>query len=274
MVRWVLARSACPSDEKSRSFKCGENVGCAWRPESIGLSAVFCHVKLSHKISKLTSGETYRRAGRAARRRLFPIALRPLLDKIDAGKLRDIQQRYAGSPLNYAKYSDVPRWLKRHIAKIQDLDLHHSPPKQILDLGCGGGFFLFIARQFGHTGIGLDVDEFPLLRDLTGLLEVPRVIGAIQPFQPLPEFDRQFDLITAFSTRFNRDREDRNVWGVSEWNFFLDDLSTRLRPNGQVFFEINSGKDSRYYPREVKKLFRRRGARLERDYVLFAQRVS
>jgi SAM-dependent methyltransferase len=232
-------------------------------------------VKVSHKISKLTSVETYRRAGRAARRRLFPIPLQSLLDKIDAEKLREIQERYKVSPLNYAKYSDVPRWLKRHVAKVQDLNLHRtSSPREILDLGCGGGFFLFIARQFGHIGTGLDVDEFPLLRDLTSLLEVPRVVCAIQPFQPLPEFDRNFDLITAFSTRFNRDREDRNVWGVPEWSFFLDDLSTRLRPNGQVFFEINSGKNGQYYPPEVKELFRRRGARLERDYVFFNHGIS
>jgi SAM-dependent methyltransferase len=230
-------------------------------------------VKLSHKISKLSSGETYRRAGRAARRRLFPIALKPLLDKIDAAQLRDIQQRYAALPLNYAKYSDVPRWVKRHAAKVQDLNLHRTSPKEILDIGCGGGFFLFIAHHFGHTGTGLDIDEFPLFRELIDLLGVPRVVWTVQPFQPLPEFGRQFDLITAFSTRFNRDREDRNVWGIPEWSFFLDDLSTRLRPNGQVFFEINSGKSAHYYPPEVKALFRRRGAHLERDYVFFPRGI-
>lgn len=230
-------------------------------------------MNLSHKISKLSSGETYRRAGRAVRRRIFPITLTPLLDKIDAEELREIQQRYAESPLNYAKYSDVPRWLKRHVAKVQDLDLHRTSPKEILDLGCGGGFFLFIARQFGHAGIGLDIDEFPLFRDLINLLGVRRVVWAIQPYQPLPDLDRKFDLITAFSTRFNRDPEDRTVWGVPEWNFFLDDLSSRLRPDGQVFFEINSGRNAEYYPATVKDLFRSRGAQLERDYVFFPRSI-
>jgi hypothetical protein len=119
----------------------------------------------------------------------------------------------------------------------------------------------------------LDIDEFPLFRELTDLLQVPRVVWTIRPFQPLPDFGRTFNLITAFSTRFNRDQEDRHVWGVKQWSFFLDDLATRLKPGGQVFFEINSGKVTRYYPDEVKELFRNRGATLERDYVFFRKGI-
>ena len=231
-------------------------------------------MKLSHKIAKLVSGETYRRSWRAVRRRASPIPLEPLLARIDQNRLREMQQRYASSPLNYAKYADVARWLKRHVAKVQDLHLHRLPPKEILDLGCGGGFFLFIARQFGHSGVGLDVDEFPLFQELTSLLEVPRVVYTIEPFRLLPVFDRKFDLITAFSTRFNRDRVDQHVWGVKEWNFFLDDLGRRLKAGGQVFFEINAGKVARYYPDEVRELFCRRGATLERDYVWFENGIK
>ncbi len=226
-------------------------------------------MKLSHKIAKLISRETYRRSWRALRRRASPIPIEPLLACIDQNRLREMQQRYASSPLNYAKYADVARWLKRHVAKVHDLQLHRVPPREILDLGCGGGFFLFIARQYGHSGVGLDVDEFPLFQELTSLLDVPRVVCTIEPFRSLPAFDRKFDLITAFSTRFNRDRADQQVWGVREWNFFLDDISGRLKPGGQVFFEINSGKVTRYYPNEVRDLFRGRGATLERDYVFF-----
>ena len=203
-------------------------------------------------------------------RRLFsPVPLRPLLDKIDKERLREIQQRYASSPENYAKYADVERWLKRHIKKIQDLGLHRSSPKEILDLGCGGGFFLFIARQFGHSVNGLDIDDFPLLGELRELFDVPRKVWTITPFEPLPDFGRKFGWITAFSTRFNRDREDRQVWGAKEWEFFLDDLTRHLQPDGKVFLEINSGKTRSFYPEEVRELFRRRGAILERDYVYF-----
>jgi SAM-dependent methyltransferase len=226
-------------------------------------------LKLSHKIGKLASPETYQRGWRKAQRAFSPIPLRPLFEKIDHARLREIQQRYASSSVNYAKYADVERWLKRHIKHIQDLQLHRSPPNEILDLGCGGGFFLFIAKQFGHSGLGLDIDEFPLLGELLVLLDVPRTAWTIQPFELLPDLGRKFDLITAFSTRFNRDREDRHVWGAKEWNFFLDDLARQLKSGGKVFFEINSGKTNRYYPQEVRDLFLRRGASLERENVYF-----
>ena len=207
-------------------------------------------------------------------RRLHPIAIEPFLALLDQNRLRDLQALYADSPQNYAKYADVTRWLTRHVSKIQDLGLRRSSPRHILDLGCGGGFFLFIARQFGHSGIGLDIDVFPLFRELTDLLQVERVVWTIEPFQALPDLGRKFDLITAFSTRFNRDRDDVHVWDVKDWSFFLDDLAGRLNPEGQVFFEINSGKVKRYYSDEVKALFRRRGASLERDYVFFERGIT
>jgi SAM-dependent methyltransferase len=230
-------------------------------------------LKFSSKIAKLTSPETYQRGWRKARRALAPIPLRPLLAKVDQARWRDIQQRYASSPLNYAKYADIQRWLKRHRTRAQDLQLHRSPPKEILDLGCGGGFFLFIARHYGHSVLGLDIDEFALLGELLALFQVPRKVWTIRPFQPLPHFDRKFDLITAFSTRFNRDAEDKQVWGVPEWSYFLEDLARHLKPDGEVFFEINSGKTKRYYPDEVRQLFANRGAVLERENVYFREGI-
>jgi len=193
----------------------------------------------------------------------------PFLRKIDKVGLREIQQRYADSPENYAKYAEVERWLKRHRQNVRRLGLDDSPPKSILDLGCGGGFFLFLCQQIGHEVHGLDVDDFPLLRELVDLLGVPRTVWRIEAMKPLPGFGRKFDWITAFSTRFNRDAQDRHVWGEAEWNFFLDDLARHLAPNGKIFLEINAGKSRNFYPEEVRELFRRRGAKLEGNYVLF-----
>jgi SAM-dependent methyltransferase len=231
-------------------------------------------LKLSQKIGKLSSRQTYDRAARKLRRIVSPISLRSLVSGIDQPRLREIQRRYAAEPRNYAKYAEVERWLKRHIRRVQDLGLNRSPPKTILDLGCGGGFFLYVCKQFGHSVQGLDIDDFALLGELVDLLGVPRITWRIEAFQPLPDLGRKFDWITAFSTRFNRDAGDERVWGTQEWEFLLDDLASRLAQGGKIFLEINSGKTRTYYPDALRDLFRSRGARLERDYVYFANGVQ
>lgn len=231
-------------------------------------------MKLSHKIKKLSARETYDRAARKVRHALSPLSVGALLGGIDQERLRDIQARYGNAPDNYAKYADIRRWLERHIKRVQHLGLDRAAPKSILDLGCGGGFFLYICRRLGHVGQGLDIDELPLLRELVDLLGVRRTTWRIEAFRRLPDLGAKFDLITAFSTRFNRDAEDRRVWAVEEWGFFLDDLTTHLAPGGKIFLEINSGKTRSFYPEELRQLFRDRGAKLERDYVHFAKGIK
>ena len=199
-------------------------------------------------------------------------SLRPglLLAKIDQERLRDIQLRYGSSTNLYAKYADAKRWLKRNIPRIRQLQLDRSGPKEILDLGCGAGFFLFIAKQLGHSGIGLDVGHHEVCNELLDLFGVERKVWRIQAFEPLPDFGRKFDLITAFSTAFHRSADKSVAWGTEEWNFFLDDLFERqLKPGGQIFFDINSGKDKRFFPVEVRELFIRRGAEIDGEFVFW-----
>ncbi len=201
------------------------------------------------------------------------IRLKPLLAKIDRERLREIQQRHAASTDRYSKYADVERWLKINLARVEDLDLHRSSPKEILDLGCGAGFFLFAANQFGHSGIGLDVDDFPLSNELVDLFRVDRKVWRIRAFEPLPDLGKEFDWITGFSTAFNRNEDESRGWDVSEWTFLLDDLDRRLKPGGKIFFEINSGKTKKYFPAEVRDLFLRRGASVKGENVFFPGKI-
>jgi SAM-dependent methyltransferase len=193
--------------------------------------------------------------------------IEPFLAKIDNQRLREIQRRYAGSSDRYAKYADVKHWLKINLSRVQELKLDRSPPKQILDLGCGAGFFLFLAKQFGHACVGLDVGDFPLSNELIELLDLERVTWKIRAFQPLPDFGRKFDLITAFSAAFNRSEDESRGWNPEEWKFFLDDLDRHLNPGGEILLEINSGKDKRYFPVEVRDFFLKRGACVEGERV-------
>jgi SAM-dependent methyltransferase len=228
-------------------------------------------VKLSKKLAKLGRSESYKRSWRRVRRKLQPIALKPLLARLDANQLRDIQERYASSPVQIAKYADVERFMKLNIERVQDLGLHRSAPKDILDLGCGGGFFLYICQQHGHRCLGLDLEWFPVFTDLLNLMQVERKTWEIKAFDPLPDLGRKFDWVTAFSTGFNRVK--KKPWRVPEWQFFLDDVEKRLRPGGRMFFALNpEGRGGRYYDEELREFFLKRGARIERERIFFPGR--
>ncbi len=194
-----------------------------------------------------------------------------LMATIDTDRLREIQQRHGASSARYAKYADIEHWLAINLPRVQELKLDCSPPKQILDLGCGAGFFLFLLKQAGHSCVGLDVGDYPLSNELIELFGVDRLTWRIRAFEALPDFGRQFDLITAFSAAFNRNADETRGWTADEWEFFLNDINQHLKPGGRILLEINSGKDGRYFPSEVSEFFLKRGARIEGERVYFGK---
>jgi SAM-dependent methyltransferase len=227
-------------------------------------------MKIWHKISKLAQPLTYRRAWRRAQRSIFRLPLGPLHAGIDQERLREIQQRYAGAPAGYAKYANIDPWLRLNRERVQDLKLHRSPPKRVLDLGCGGGFFLFILKRLGHSVLGLDVDQVSLYTELLNIFDVPRVVWRINAFEPLPDLGQKFDWITAFSINFNLCYPKERLWGPAEWDFFLLDLQQRhLAQDGRMFFGLNPTFGGNYYTPELHGFFLRRGADVERERIFF-----
>src|SRR5947208_9714397 len=226
-------------------------------------------MKLSHKISKLAEPLTYRRAWRRAQRSIFPLPVEPLAARIDQERLREIQRRYAESSSDYAKYADVDRWLRINRKRVQDLKLHRSSPKHVLDLGCGGGFFLFILKGLGHSVLGLDVGRVSLFTELLDLFDVPRVVWRIEAFKPLPDLGEKFDWITAFSVNFNLYHPSQRRWGAAEWDFLLRDLQRHLASGGKIFFGLNPLYAGDYYTPELHDFFLSRGANVERERIFF-----
>src|SRR5881296_2791426 len=226
-------------------------------------------MKLHRKIHKIVHPLTYRRTWRRAQRSIFRLPLGPLRAKIDPERLREIQQRYASLPAGYAKYANVDPWLRLNRERVQDLKLHRSAPKRVLDLGCGGGFFLFILKNLGHSVLGIDVERVVLFTELLELFAVPRVVCRISAFEPLPDLGQKFDWITAFSVNFNLYHPSKERWGISEWDFFLGDLRDHLAPGGKVFFGLNPAYDGDYYTPELRDLFLKRGASVERERIFF-----
>jgi SAM-dependent methyltransferase len=226
-------------------------------------------MKLHRKLKKLGRRETYRRGWRRAQRSNFRLPFGPVLASIDQNRLREIQQRYTASP--YAKYADIDHWLRVNRERVQDLKLHRAKTQRVLDLGCGGGFFLFILKRFGHSILGLDLDESPLFTELLDVFGVPRVAWRIKPFEPLPDLHQRFDWITAFSIGFDRYRPGVRRWEPAEWDFFLRDLQRHLAPGGKIYLALNPLPNGDYHTPELRDFFASRGADIERERIFFTK---
>jgi len=200
----------------------------------------------------------------------FSLDTRRVIETIDPARFEQIRGRYAvANPgADWPKYLDLDRWIEINIRRIREVELDLSRPKRILDLGCGAGYFLYIAQLLGHSGLGLDMDRVAMFRDITRLLGVRRVVQRIEAFRPLPDFGQKFDLITAFMICFN-DHKMPGLWKVPEWAFFLDDLSKHLKPRGRVWLELNQEYDGTFYTPELKKFFEKRGARINEHKIIF-----
>ena len=231
-------------------------------------------MRFDHKIKKLLSGQGLASARkhtlRSLRANRFPLEKKRVIETIDPEAFEQIRQRYAvKKPTDdWRKYLDLDRWITINIRRIRDIELDLARRKRILDLGCGAGYFLHIAQLLGHTGLGLDLDRVPMFAEITRLLGVRRVIRRIRAFHPLPDLGGEFDLITAFMICFNNHRHP-NLWGVAEWNFFLDDIARHLAPRGRVWLELNRESNGTLYTPELKEFFQRRGARIDEHKIMF-----
>jgi len=230
-------------------------------------------VQLRHKIRKLVDGQSLASARKHTLRLLrtnrFPLETQRVIETIDPAGFEQIRRRYAVADpgADWPKYLDLDRWIGVNIRRIRQLELDLARPKQILDLGCGAGYFLYIAQLLGHSGVGLDMDRLPMFREVTRLLDVRRVVQRIQPFRPLPNFGKKFDVITAFMICFINHKMP-GLWGVPEWEFFLNDLTKYLKPRGRIWLELNQEYDGTFYTPELREFFQKRGANIEEQKVI------
>jgi len=230
-------------------------------------------VQFRHKIRKLVDGQSLasarKRTLRLLRANRFQLGTKRVIETIDPVEFEQIRRRYtvADPGADWPKYLDLDRWIGINIRRIRQLELDVARPRQILDLGCGAGYFLYIAQLLGHSGVGLDMDRLPMFREMTRVLGVRSVVQRIEPFRPLPNFGQKFDVITAFMICFNNHKMP-GLWGVPEWEFFLDDLATHLKPRGRIWLELNQEYDGTFYTPELKEFFQKRGAKIDEQKVV------
>ena len=221
-------------------------------------------MKLSEKIRKLSDPATAISLRRAVRRAVRPIPVSRLMSRIDQTELRRLQQIY-GVPgsRHWPKYVEAERFLKMNIRRVQDIGFDRMSPRHILDLGSGAGYFLFVNRVLGHSGLGLDIDDCPLFQEMFELFGLQRIIHRIEKFRPLPETGAGYDWITAFSISF-ADHMAEKSWGVDEWDYFLKDARRHLRPGGRIYLDLNPRRDGSFYSNEVREFFLRERAVIDR----------
>ena len=181
-----------------------------------------------------------------------------------------IRSRYAdpNDPIGWPKYVEARQWLDLAIKQARSLQLDRRKPVRVLDIGSGAGYFLFVCKQLGHRVMGLDLDWPLMYAEMFEMLEMPRRVWRIEPFQPLPDLGGRFDLITGFAVCFNSHGSDE-VWGIKEWEFFLGDLYRKVvSEGGEIYFELNPETWGCYTP-ELGDFFRQRGASVEGKKVWF-----
>ena len=231
-------------------------------------------VYFRQKIKKLLTGEGLASARQHLRRSrhqpAVPLEADAIIQTIDREQFERIRQRHAVEHPgeDWPKYLDLPRWIATNLRRIRRTELDISPPRRVLDLGSGAGYFAYIAQLLGHQVTGLDIDEVQMFAEMTRLLGVKRIIHRVRPFVPLPNLGDNFDLITGFQVCFNNHKQ-AGLWGIPEWNFFLDDLAQHLNPGGRVWLELNPEHDGECYTPELKKFFQARGARVDEYRVAF-----
>ena len=229
-------------------------------------------MRLTDKIAKVTDPAAYRSMWRGLQRALHPLPISRFLRRVDQPAMAALAAKH-GSALqpgqNWTKYFAAKRWLTLNIRRAQDIRLDRTQKRslRVLDLGSGAGYFLFVARELGHTGIGLDVPEPAFYGDIFRQFGLERVESRIEARQPLPEAllaGGKFDLVTAFSIAFNGHKSPA-LWGPAEWDFLLNDLRDRfLVPGGRIYFDLNPEYDGTFMTPELHEFFLRRGAIIDR----------
>jgi len=229
-------------------------------------------VRLSQKLQKLLSLDARQSLWEHVCRSTHPVSARRILGTIDRAELERLRECYPYRP-NARKinaYEDAKYWIGVNVKRAQDLWLDRSPPLQILDLGCGAGYFLYLCRLLGHEGLGFDQDEEPFFRGTTEFFKVRRVIGRIEPQTPLPDLGRKFDLVTGHRVCFHRLARTESgewlEWTPDDWKFFIKDVRTRfLKPKGRLLLEFNRRQDgSSFFTDELRAFFESQGARIFR----------
>jgi SAM-dependent methyltransferase len=191
---------------------------------------------------------------------------------------REMAAALERDPACAAKYTDYSLWIPFNVNRIGELGLHRLPPRRMLDIGCGPGYFLAGALACGHDVYGIDAPaaimtgvEARVYSEMLAALAIADRVSPllIERFVPMALPLRDLDLITAFWICFNRHAQP-DEWSAAEWQFFVQDVLSHLREGGILHLELNSNRERypslQWYDEETLQFFRSAGT-VERNII-------
>ena len=142
--------------------------------------------------------------------------------------------------LDFKKYADLPFWIAAKVYQAANFNLDKRKPIDILDIGTGAAHFPAICAALGHRVVGIDVEN-SLYQDACKVFHIDRRTRGVYGGQPLPGFERKFDLITALAINFHLKGYQQNgdliYWAIDDWAFLINDLmDNHLKRPGLISF--------------------------------------
>lgn len=126
--------------------------------------------------------------------------------------------------------SHIDNYVEESLAalNLQEV-LHFGQVERLLDIGCGFGSFVMLAREAGIEAFGLDVAEFDVAYARQRLGERLPGLDAEQVYKlasgtSLPYADASFDVVTLWNV----------LEHVRDWKTLLQEAGRVLRPGGRM----------------------------------------
>lgn len=143
-------------------------------------------------------------------------------------------QKYPGHPM--AKFCvDPMRWDREAEAIADELDLGIEM-LNVLDIGCGFGYFVNVCSGRGCIAYGLDVPDSCIVAATAALL-VPVVWHTVRHNEPLPGLcDGPYDLITMFGVNL---RSELQYWVADDYAWLTRYICRRIMSGGRFVVHPN-----------------------------------
>jgi len=147
--------------------------------------------------------------------------LAPMPTDEELAALYGSQQYFEGTDrVGYTDYhADAPQFVRTFRNKLQKL-LSSGPVRDLLEVGCGPGYFLLEARHAGIAGV-VGVDRNPWAIDEVRRHGLEAHVGSLDVLAA----DRTFDAVVMLDV----------LEHITEPVPFLAEIRRRLRPGGRVF---------------------------------------